>query len=158
MRRFIDALAVLMVIGLLAGATMHLHKLNEAEQIRELARGEVHRLQQQVLRRAALTTVENRERGYPETIDPEWFHGNLPRNPLLGADHPWLEVASAGQRNLKHPPLRIASDSSLACFWYNPYTGIVRGRVPSDVSDAKALELYNRINDCRLSDLFGDER
>jgi len=157
MRVLIDTLAAVMVIGLLAGVALHMHRLGGEQATHDQARFEVARLQQQIHRRAALTTAENRERGYPQVIDPEWFQGNLPVNPLLGPDHPWLEVASRSQRDLKHPSVRIASDASIACFWYNPFNGIVRARVPSDVSDAKALDLYNYINECRLGDLFADD-
>ena len=45
---------------------------------------------------------------------------------------------------------------SVAAFWYNPYTGTVRGRVSQQVSDSKALELYNEINDSALTTLFAD--
>jgi len=53
------------------------------------------------------------------------------------------------------PPVRMTIDGKLASFWYNPYQGIVRARVPVCVSDRKALDLYNSINGTRLSELYG---
>ena len=59
---------------------------------------------------------------------------------------------------LEHPVNLTASDYSLAQFWYNPNTGQVRARVPAGISDAAALGLYNRVNDCNVPDLFESAR
>ncbi len=42
----------------------------------------------------------------------------------------------------------------MAQFWYNPNTGVLRARVPADVSDATALKWYNHINGTNLTGIF----
>jgi hypothetical protein len=87
-------------------------------------------------------------------VDPNWFERNPPRNPLISAECPWVEVASIDQAGLQDPPIRMAIDGTLAGFWYNPYLGILRARVPVMVSDQDAVDMYNRINATRLSSIF----
>jgi hypothetical protein len=43
-------------------------------------------------------------------------------------------------------------------FWYNPYQGVIRTRVPPAISDQRSLDLYNRLNRCNLSSIFPTER
>jgi len=88
------------------------------------------------------------------TIDPAWFQEAAPGNPLLDEDRPWVEVAGTSQADLLHPPVRMAVEKSIAAFWYNPYQGVVRARVPVMVSDDKATELYNRVNGTGMSSIF----
>jgi len=92
--------------------------------------------------------------GHPETVDPAWFDGDPPVHPLVPADHPWVEVAPRREWSLHHPRQRVIIDGSVAAFWYNPARGIVRARVPQQISDERTLEIYNRVNDARLRDLF----
>jgi hypothetical protein len=158
MRLIIDSLAAVMLCGILAGVIMHTRAQSRLEDKLELARAEVERFQSQIMLQTALEKVNMTQRGYPRTVDAEWFPGNLPLNPLLGPGFPWLEIAGDSQRDLFHPRSRIAYSHNLAQFWYNPYTGVVRARVPDDVSDATALRLYNRINGTGLSDLRADAR
>jgi hypothetical protein len=115
---------------------------------------ELRRFQQQIALQYALARVERNERGYPVTVDPEWFQGQLPANPLLGPEHPWVEIASPEQKELLHPQERVASGKTSAKFWYNPHMGIVRARVPGGMSDAASVELYNYVNDTSLPNLF----
>lgn len=154
MRLLKDTLIALMLVAIL---TMVLwHNQDEREHRDEIGavRLSVQAIQSEVLLQSALANVELSERGYPATIDPEWFDRPLPNNKLLSNSHPWVEIAGPRQRNLRHPPDRIATDGSLAKFWYNPSTGVVRARVPSSVSDAAALKLYNAINDTDLTAIF----
>ena len=116
---------------------------------------EVQRFQRQIHFQLVLAEAAQSGPVYPASIDPEWFQGDLPENPLLGEGHPWVEVAGPGRKTAEHPSCLMATDRSVAGFWYNPHTGIVRARVPAGVSDAKALELYNDVNGCRLTSLFG---
>ena len=154
MRLVLDTLVVLMLLAILSGVMYHNRRIDEAHQQRELAREELHRLQRQVHLQAALARVNQHERAYPQTIDPAWFQGQLPRNPLLETDRPWLEVAGSSQRGLDHPEDVIAVSDETASFWYNPSAGIVRARVPSGISDAEALKLYNDVNGTNLTGLF----
>ena len=89
------------------------------------------------------------------TVDAAWFSGNLPVNPLLAGGHPWVEVAGESVRELTHPVRRMATGTNVAQFWYNPYKGVLRARVPADVSEATGMDLYNRVNDCDLEKLYG---
>ena len=63
-------------------------------------------------------------------------------------------LADERHRDYLHPHNLVAGDSSIAGFWYNPYQGLVRARVPPGVSDATVLKLYNEINDCTLESIF----
>ena len=154
MRLFLDTLVALMLVGLLAGLVMYHREARDTQALRELTRDEVRRFQQQIHLHTALSNGEQRGRGYPASIDPAWFQGSLPANPLLGPDHPWLEVAGSNQQGAMHPPGLTAADRDTASFWYNPASGVVRARVPTGTSDAHALELYNFVNDCCLPTLF----
>jgi type II secretory pathway component PulJ len=156
MRILIDGMIAVMVLAILAGMTWHSNATRAQNQQRELTRAEVRRFQQQIALQSALAQVERNERGYPGRVEPNWFQGKLPVNPLVDVDHPWLEIAGPEQKGLTHPPQRVAASPVLAKFWYNPSNGIVRARVPSSLSDAGALELYNFINDANLTDLFGE--
>ncbi|MHC4217296.1 MAG: hypothetical protein ACYSU7_02460 [Planctomycetota bacterium] len=158
MRLIIDSLVALMLTGILAGVVLQTRSARQLEQRIELARAEVTRFQSQVVLQAAMEKVDLSQRGYPARVDAAWFAGNLPVNPLLGPSHPWVEIAGDKQRDLHHPPNRIAFSSNVAQFWYSPYTGVVRARVPAEVSDATALRLYNRINDVNLSSLYSRSR
>jgi hypothetical protein len=154
MRLFMDSVVALMLVALLAGVIWHTRTDQTVQQDRDLAKSELHRFQQQVALQSALAKVQRNERGYPESIDPNWFQGALPNNPLLDVAHPWLEIAGPDQKDLIHPPDRVATDREKAKFWYNPHTGVVRARVPAGVSEAASLERDNHVNECFLPDLF----
>lgn len=93
--------------------------------------------------------------GFPHLIDPAWFDPNdIPRNTLLSTDHPWIEIAGDDQAHLLHPPVRLANSPSVAGFWYNPVLGIVRARVPVQINDKAATDMYNQLNGTRLASIF----
>jgi type II secretory pathway pseudopilin PulG len=155
MRLLLDILAALMVVGILAGVVAIKRDARAEQSQRDLTRQEVKRFQTQVLLQSALSEDVSQASGnHPQTIDPAWFKGNLPHNYLLGPGHPWCEIAGESQRGLHHPPDRTAANDDTAAFWYSPFTGEVRARVPVGISDAQALELYNFINDSNLRTLF----
>ena len=154
MRLLIHTLLVVMVLGIgVAVLFFYLEDGNRHARI-DLARMEVGRFQQQIHLQAALMPNAGPESEQPASVDPSWFQNNLPRNPLLGREHPWLEVAAPEQRNFDHPPDLAAADRTVATFWYNPSNGIIRARVPMGISDAQVLALYNDVNDCTLSSRF----
>ena len=156
MRLFMDSMVALMLAAIFAVIIFYNRSASDAQAQQELARAEVRRFQQQIALQTALSQVQRNERGYPSSVDVEWFAGKLPANPLLDIEHPWLEVAGAEQRDLMHPPERSAMSPILAKFWYNPSNGIVRARVPAGVSDAATVAVYNYVNDCELPELFAD--
>jgi len=154
MRLILDSLVALMLIGILSGLVLYTRSERRLEDNIELARAEVERFQSQIMLQAAMEKTEMSQRGYPVSIDAAWFAGNLPINPLLGPSHPWVEIAGDTERDLQHPRNRIAFDHATAQYWYSPHTGVVRARVPAEVSDAMALRLYNRVNGSSLTDLY----
>lgn len=153
MRLLVHTLLTLMIAGILGGVAMFYIDVQKEESDRALAHAEVGRFQQQIHLRAALSE-EATDRALPQSIDAKWFEGDIPRNPLLGPEHPWVEIAGPELRNALHPPNLTATDGSVAQFWYNPANGVVRARVPQDISDARVLDLYNEINDSALTSVF----
>ena len=154
MRTLVNILVAVMLAGILVGVVMiRSTKGMKQDQIRT-ARDEVRRFQRQITFQTTIADVELTAEGYPVTADPNWFHGNLPQNPLIEVGHPWVEVAGRDERSLLHPPDVVVRDAAAAQFWYNPYKGLVRARVPADISDARALEVYNQVNDSRLGGVF----
>ena len=154
MRLIIDSLVALMLAGIVGGMVWHFRNERDLEQRIELTRAEARRFQSQVDLQQALENVRMSPRGYPAVIEVEWFTEDRPRNALLGEGYPWVEISGQEGHDLMHPPNRIATGSGVAQFWYNPNTGVVRARVPADVSDATALKLYNHINGTSLTDIF----
>jgi len=124
------------------------HRTNEADEATRVAqtRAAVERIRQEVHVRRALETADLNALSWPKRPDPSWFPEGAPANELLDRNRPWLELAPATQAALDHPPVRVASDESMAAFWYNPYTGVVRARAPMRVSDRRSEELYESIN------------
>ncbi|MBL8746959.1 MAG: hypothetical protein JNK58_11470 [Phycisphaerae bacterium] len=115
-------------------------------------------LEREIGIRAAMKEAELNPMGWPKTIDPAWFAAGAPRNPYVGADHPWVEVATADQSNLLDPPIRQALTPDVAAYWYNPANGIIRARVGAAVTDAGAIDLYNRVNGASVVSLFDGGR
>jgi hypothetical protein len=144
-------LAATIVAGLIVA-----HRTNEADEATRVAqtRAAVERITKEVHVRRALETADLNSLSWPKRPDPEWFGEALPANELLDRNRPWLEIAPASQAALEHPPVRVATDESLAAFWYNPYLGVVRARAPERVSDRRSMELYGEINATRVAGLL----
>ena len=154
MRLMMDTLVALMLIALLGGVMWHNRTGQTETQQRESTRAEVRRFQQQLALQNALATVQFNAHGHPDTIDPQWFMGDLPDNALLSDEHPWVDVAGPDEKDLIHPRQCVATSVDLAKFWYNPHNGIIRARVPVAISDKAAIALYTFINECPVPDLF----
>ena len=92
-----------------------------------------------------ITTAVN-QRGWPTTIEAEWFGAAPPLNALVPAGCPWIEIASGEDLSRNNPSLRVALDRHTAAFWYNPALGIVRARVGPTATDKRAIEIYNELN------------
>ncbi|MBC7835588.1 MAG: hypothetical protein H7Y88_10890 [Phycisphaerales bacterium] len=157
MRWLLDILAVLTLLGLLAGAVLYQREKLRREAVLERAATDVRRLELEVKFRAVTKAVPLNDAGWPLTIDPAWFGTEAPRNSLLPGERAWMEVAADAQAGLQHPPVRMAVHGDEAAFWYNPRQGVVRARVPSMVSDAQATETYNRVNGTGLRSIFEKE-
>lgn len=154
MRLMIDSLVAIMLVMILAGVVLHVQQDRTRSAQSEEVRNNVRWIKREFQLKTVLKEVELNEHGHPLTVDPTWFEGKLPDNSLLGKGYPWMEIASAGQKDLAHPMNPVATDFSIAKFWYNPANGAVRARVPATISDEDALEMYNFINDCQLTTLF----
>ena len=154
MRRFIDVLAVLTLAGLGAAIFYAQKDRYDHEQAVEQVSEAVRIFDLKIKYHAATEGAELTARGWPVTIDPAWFEGAVPRNPLVSADRPWLEIAGPDDAELQHPRLRMTVDLTVASFWYNPYNGALRARVPVTTSDAEALQMYNTVNHSSLTSIF----
>lgn len=154
MRRFVDVFAGVVTLGFVGGlGWIQVNDLNQTHRVGRVA-DEVRRFELEIKLRSAAEGAKLTGRGWPETVDPEWFKGDPPRNTLLSADRPWVEVASVEQSHLMHPPVRIGTTNDIAGFWYNPYQGVLRARVPFTVNDEEAIRLYNRLNGTELASIF----
>lgn len=154
MRRLVDFFAVLTLIGL--GAAIFYTRKDQYHQQAavEHVTQAVRMFDLKIKYHAATEGAELTARGWPVTIDPAWFEGSVPRNPLLSGDRPWLEIAGPEDAELQHPRLRMAVDATLASFWYNPYNGALRARAPVTASDQEALSIYNTVNRTSLTTIF----
>lgn len=157
MRWMRDVVALLGAAALVGGYLYMQREQRDKDALIGRAESDLRRMDLEVKYRAASKSTELNSRGWPVTIDPAWFENQAPDNPLVDRDRPWVEVAGTQQADLIHPPVRMAVDSTMAAFWYNPYQGIVRARVPVMVSDEEATRLYNRINGTALASIFARE-
>lgn len=144
----IAAVAAALVAGLIVA-----QRTRDADEVTRVARtlASVERIRQEVHVRRALETADLNEASWPARPEPTWFAEGVPSNDLVDRNRPWLEIAPASQAALDHPPLRVATDETVAAFWYNPYSGVVRARAPKRVSDQRSTELYNAINSTRVA-------
>ena len=93
MRLIINLTMFLMLVGVLVGVAMVYRTDVATEQALVQTREAVARFQVEIDKQSALAVVEGRR--FPETVDPVWFETrSAPINRLLGAAHPWVEVAS----------------------------------------------------------------
>jgi hypothetical protein len=156
MLRWAVDLATVVSAGVLIGGLYYVsaERTKERHQTEQVA-GEVTRFQNELSVRAASGLAsEVNPRGWPTTIEPEWFNGAPPLNTIVSGDRPWVEVAPPEHAKLVNPPMRVAGDGSQASFWYNPYLGIVRARVPMQINEARAIDLYNSINGTGIASLY----
>jgi hypothetical protein len=156
LRRIVDLVAITTALGLASGVGWHGYAHFEEQRNIKRVSGELRRFQQVLAYQSASGQTQTNTRGWPVTIDPNWFGGDPPRNHLLTPDRPWLEIAPQEQAQLNDPPVRMSIDGATAAFWYNPNQGIVRARVPVQISDEKSLAMYNAVNGTWLRTIHGD--
>lgn len=157
--RWVRDVALLIVLtAACLGVVYYQIDRTEASETVEKTMIDAQRLEREVRFRAATKAVELNARGWPLTIDPAWFNDDAPMNRLLSDEHPWVEVASADQAGLTHPPVRIAVDNSIAGFWYNPFQGIVRARVPVSINDEQTTAVYNAVNQTNIPSVLWTEK
>lgn len=165
MRMLVNIAAALCVVAVVVPIWMQdAREAEERTRAAETVRA-VRHIEQTLRAKVAFSGVTANVRGWPETIDARWFSDPsggtgsdaMPRNALVPSEHPWIEIAPPEEAGLKHPPVRLAVSPTLAGLWYNPYQGVVRARVPVQVSDAKSVALYNQINGTGLYSIFAQE-
>lgn len=153
MRRLIEIVIAGTVAVVIGGMLYYRANHQTLEQDAAFVADEVRRFELEIKVRAATTSTQLTGREWPMTIDPAWFD-RPPQNTLVSRDRPWVEVAPPEHAELFDPVYRIALDPTLASFWYNPYQGVIRARVPIAINDEQALRLYNRINGTWLTELY----
>lgn len=158
MRYLLDIIAVLCVLLASAVVYWYLSSAREAEQRVLRVHEQVQLIASVAAAHSAMPEADTSPTGHVRSIDTEWFDGDVPINALLPPPRPWLEIASADQAHMTHPPNRAATNATHASFWYNPANGVVRARVPMQTTDQATLDLYNKANGCALSSLYGLER
>lgn len=154
LRRAVDAVCALSAAGLIAGV---LYFSNQDIRERQVVTGvadELARFRAVLTTHAAARDASVNLRGWPKSIDPTWFGSDPPRNALVTPDRPWVEIATAEESTFSDPPVRMTINSQLASFWYNPYQGIIKARVPVSINDRRSLDLYNRINGTNLDSIY----
>ncbi len=154
MRFLLNILCLACVV--VVGTALYFNSSDEANEAALMVqtREAVHTIDQILKLKATADETALNERGHAITVDVKWFKDGVPRNPMLGKPHPWLEIASEAEAGLLHPPVRLAVSECLAEFWYNPYQGVVRARVPVMISDSKSTALYNRINGTSIANIL----
>ncbi len=157
MRWIRDITLLLILIGV-AGGLVWWQTTRREEQARiDKTTADTQRLEREVRFRAATKASGLNSRGWPITIDPGWFETDPPHNLVVSEERPWVEIASEEEAGLQHPRDRMTLDEKLAAFWYNPYQGVVRARVPVSTTDAEATSLYNTINRTMIASIHWRE-
>jgi len=156
MRLIIDALVALMLAGILVGVVMYNRQREEHAGQIKATREAIHQIEQHLKVQIAMEKVELTDAGWPRTIDPQWFPLQQPRNLLLSDGRPWVEVIGPQDRHLQHPRSITGDDRSLAAFWYNPYQGIIRARIPAGLTDVETVSLYNQVNSTAISSIVSE--
>ncbi|MBX3385235.1 MAG: hypothetical protein KF768_01545 [Phycisphaeraceae bacterium] len=157
--RWIRDLALLLVLtAVIGGVFLYRRHQREEEDLIQRSAAAVLRLETELRYRAATNSTTLNSRGWPVTIDPNWFDGRPPVNNLVSPHRPWVEIAAPEEAGFLHPQVRMTVGDHLAQFWYNPWQGVIRARVPVTVNDERTLEVYNRINGCALDSIFWKER
>lgn len=154
LRRTVDVVCILSAVGLLGGLGAWQLEQTQGKTDEQKLAVAVQDFDRVLKMRAATKDVELNGRGWPVTIDPSWFQDEAPRNPLVSPDRPWVEIAPPEDADLSHPHVRVTLDERFASFWYNPYQGIVRARVPLRINDELSLALYNQVNGTTLTSLY----
>jgi type II secretory pathway pseudopilin PulG len=152
MRLLIDTLIALMLVGILAGIVVYHQRESRQLQRYQQVHAALAQLHEKALYQGALGDEPTTQTGFPATVSPLWFHGDLPLNVLVPGRHAWVDIAPPGDMS-EHPPDPVCIKPQQAGFWYNPNRGIFRARVPEQHSESLTLAEYNRINTTYLKQL-----
>jgi hypothetical protein len=143
-RLLVDSLIAMTAIGVLVGVVVHQHarsdRLEQVKQVQQTMR----LIESQALYRAAIREADASRSGYAVELRTDWFDAP-PENVLVGPRNPWLETAGEDEQHRTDPACIVAAEG-LPPFWYNPHLGIVRARVPLQLSQQATADLYNLVN------------
>lgn len=153
MRRVVEIVIVVSVAVVIGWMVHYRMNAQNLEKEASIVRMEVRRFELEIKVRAATEDATLTGRDWPMTIDPAWFE-SPPLNTLVSRDRPWVDVAPPEHADLSNPVMRLAMNHTHASFWYNPYQGIIRARVPMATNDEQALRLYNQVNGTSLTNLY----
>src|SRR5688500_20101527 len=104
LRRIVDAVIVLAILGLVGGvAAFELHRSDQEREIAGMT-ATVRDFERMIRLRAATKDVELNPRGWPVTIDPGWLDEEPPRKTLVSPDRPRVEIAPPEDAALLHRP------------------------------------------------------
>src|SRR5690606_1945636 len=156
LRRIVDIVAISAAAGVCGVLAWRGYEHFESRGTIRAVSGELRRFEQALALQATSGQTQTNARGWPVTIEAEWFNGDPPRNVLVTQARPWIEVAPLEHAELTNPVIRMTIDNTIAAFWYNPYQGIVRARVPMHISDGGSLSLYNAVNGTSLASIHGE--
>jgi hypothetical protein len=157
LRRAVDLSTIVAAIALTAMLAWHFSGQFKREKEVQAVRESIREMEKMLAMRAAAKDTPLTRNGWPTSVDVTWFNGAPPLNVLVSPDRPWVEIAPEEEAHLRDPNLRVASDWRTAGFWYNPYLGIVRARVPYEINDERAREMYNQINGTSVASIYGTE-
>ncbi len=156
MRPLIDSMILMLVVTLLIGVVSYRKAAERRQRELSTVRQGLAHFDDKLAFQSVLWLSEQEDAGeFPPQVLPEWFKDDMPNNPLAAGDRPWIDIAPAGDFQ-DQPPDPLAEDAGQAAFWYNPNLGIVRARVPRQVSHRLTLELYNQVNGTTLGALPTD--
>lgn len=149
MRLILDTLVALILVAVLAGLLWQLREeqvhWSRVEQVRQA----IQVIQSQSLYHAAVGDVEATPHGHSRRIEADWFDPRPENSLLRETPHRWLDRAEKEDYDRFDPP-RIVADRSRAAFWYNPGRGLIRARVPMQLSHQATVDLYNLVNDAMV--------
>ncbi len=148
MRLLVDFMIALIVLVVIATIMVQQRARAEQNSLVEQTQHAMHAIESKAIFHAGLGETDLTRRGYPMVIDELWFD-QLPVNPLTGPTIVWIEVAA--DDNIKaFNPRYVTAEHGRSAFWYNPYLGIVRARVPMQTSEQATVDLYNMVNGTTL--------
>jgi len=148
--RLLFTLMLLTMLGGIGGAYWwYEHRAAEHATQVAGARQALRDIETQARLQASIGQVRTTAADMPLGIEPNWFE-RMPVNPFVGPEAPRFETVGPDRRNLIHPPVVVAGPDR-AAFWYNPFRGVVRARVPERLTRRMTIDLYNRINQSDLT-------
>jgi len=149
MRLFIDTLLALTLIVVLGGIVWYQRQQQSWLENVTAVQDAMRAIESTALYHGALGEIETTDLGYARQIDPSWFDARPINRFFTDEARPWIDLVDQSDRG-RFDPEQIISEGSLAAFWYNPWRGLIRARVPAQLSQRDTLELYNLVNGTSL--------